>query len=61
MKITTPLTLLGLLTLVACGDGTAAEGEECTTDADCAEGLECHMHEDEEDHGECAAHDDTGM
>lgn len=55
IKKLAPVALL--LALCACAEG-AAEGEECTEDADCAEGLECHMHDGEEDHGECEAHDD---
>ena len=61
------LTLTALVGLVACGSG-AAEGEPCTSDADCADGLECHMeeHEGEEEEGEehdheegvCESHDD---
>ena len=57
MKITRLSVFAFLFALCACAEG-AAEGEECTADADCAEGLECHMHDGEEDHGECEAHDD---
>lgn len=55
-------TLSGLVLasfLTACGG--AAEGEECSTDADCADGLHCEMHEGEEDHGDCVdEHDHEG-
>ena len=57
MKITRLSIFAFLFALCACAEG-AAEGEECTADADCAEGLECHMHDGEEDHGECEAHDE---
>ena len=54
-----------LLTLGACASG-GAEGEVCTSDADCAEGLECHIeehadHDDGEEHeesGVCESHED---
>ncbi|MCP4916117.1 MAG: hypothetical protein GY913_04270 [Proteobacteria bacterium] len=57
MKLKTLFALMAVAAMTACAPG-AAEGEECTKDADCAEGLECHMHDGEEDHGECEAHDE---
>lgn len=59
MNLKNTLAFAALLFLSACSGG-AAEGEECTTDADCADGLECHLHEHDgetSDHGECEAHD----
>ncbi len=60
MKILNTLFALGLLCLVGCpAGGTGAEGDECSTDADCTDGLHCHQHEDEdEDHGECEAEEE---
>ena len=60
-----------ILTLGACAAG-GAEGDSCSSDADCADGLECHFdeahqghdHAEGEDHGVCESHedhdDDTG-
>ena len=40
------LTALCFLTLAACGS-EGAEGDECSTDADCGDDLHCHVEADE--------------
>ena len=58
-------SFVACLTLGACAAG-GAEGDACSSDADCADGLECHFdelhsghdHGEDEDHGMCEAHED---
>ena len=58
-------SFVAILTLGACAAG-GAEGDACSSDADCADGLECHFdelhsghdHGEDEDHGMCEAHED---
>ena len=56
------LSVSALFALIACGSG-GAEGDACTSDADCADGLECHMeeHDEEEEEGEEHDHEEGGV